>query len=172
MIGDSKFDQEIDNRWLVPYNKLLWQSINCHCNVELCMSIKYVLKYMYKGCDQAVFALQSSQLDEIADYQNARFVSSNEVAWRILNFICIHERDLALQQLAVHLENGQHVYFTEDIAMGRAIENLNSLHRVRWMTLPRLYCIWMSPNTLREVASLVAVVNKAQVWLAFQVNCI
>ena len=46
--------QEIDNRWIVPYNKYLLRSLNCHCNVELCMSIssiKYVLKYVHKGCD-------------------------------------------------------------------------------------------------------------------------
>ena len=53
-IGGSRVDQEIDNRWIVPYNKLLLRSMNCHCNVELCMSIKsikYVLKYVHKGCD-------------------------------------------------------------------------------------------------------------------------
>ena len=73
-IGGTQVDQEIDNRWIVPYNKLLLRSMNCHCNVELCMSIKsikYVLKYVHKGCDQAMFALRSSQVDEISDYQNA-----------------------------------------------------------------------------------------------------
>ena len=38
-------------------------------NVELCMSIKsikYVIKYSYKGNDKAVFALQSQ--NEISDY--------------------------------------------------------------------------------------------------------
>ena len=53
-IGGSRANQEIDNRWVVPYNKLLLRSMNCHCNVELCMSIKsikYVLKYVHKGCD-------------------------------------------------------------------------------------------------------------------------
>ncbi|XP_065918817.1 uncharacterized protein [Dysidea avara] len=52
----SRVTQEIDNRWIVPYNKLLLRSLNCHCNVELCVSIKsikYVLKYVHKGCDQA-----------------------------------------------------------------------------------------------------------------------
>ena len=115
-------DQQIDNRWIVPYNKLLLRSMNCHCNVELCMSIKsikYVLKYVHKGCDQAMFSLQSSQVDEISDYQNARYVSSNEAAWRILEFP-IHERDPPVQQFAVHLENGQRVYFTEDTAQDRA----------------------------------------------------
>ena len=121
-IGGSRVDQQIDNKWIVPYNKLLLRSMNCHCNVELCMSIKsikYVLKYVHKGCDQAMFALWSSQVDEISDYQNARYVSSNEAAWRILEFP-IHERDPPVQQLAVHLENGQRVYFTEDTALDRA----------------------------------------------------
>ena len=65
-------------------------------------SIKYFLKYVHKGCDQAMFTLQSSQVDEIADYQNARYVSSNEVTQRILEFP-IHDRDPPVQQLAVHL---------------------------------------------------------------------
>ena len=55
-----------------------------------------------------MFALRSSQVDEISDYQNARYVSSNEAAWRILEFP-IHERDPPVQQLAVHLENGHSV---------------------------------------------------------------
>ena len=94
-IGGIREDQEINNRWIVPYNKLLLWSMNCHCNVELCMlikSIKYVLKYVHKGCDQTIFSLRSSQVDEISDYQNAQYVSSNEAAWRILEFP-IHERD-------------------------------------------------------------------------------
>ena len=107
-IGGSQVDQQVDNRWIIPYNKLLLRSMNCNCNVELCMSIKsikYVLKYVHKGCDQAMFTLQSSQVDEISDYQNARYVSSNEAAWRIMEFP-IHDRDPPVQQLAVHLEYG------------------------------------------------------------------
>ena len=62
---------------------------------------------MHKRCDQAMLTLQSSQVDEIVDYQNARYVSSNEAAWWILEFP-IHDRDPPVQQLAVHLENGLH----------------------------------------------------------------
>ena len=50
-IGGFRVDQQVDNKWIVPYNKLLLRSINCHCNVELCMSIKstkYVLKMYTK----------------------------------------------------------------------------------------------------------------------------
>ena len=106
--------QEIDNRWIVPYNKYLLRSLNCHCNVELCMSIssiKYVLKYVHKGCDQATFALRSDQVDEVSEYQSAWYISSDKATWRILEF-SIHERFPAVQQLAVHLENGQRIYFT------------------------------------------------------------
>ena len=48
-VRDNQVSQEIDNRWVVPYDKYLLRSFNCHCNVELCMSIrsiKYVLKYV------------------------------------------------------------------------------------------------------------------------------
>ena len=119
----NQVSQEIDNRWVVPYNKYLLRSFNCHCNAEVCMfirSIKYVLKYVHKGCDQATFALRSDQVDEISEYQNARYISSNEAAWRILDFP-IHERFPAVQQLAMHLENGQRVYFTEDTARDQAL---------------------------------------------------
>ena len=47
-VGGIRIEQQVDNRWIVLYNKLLLQSMNCHCNLELCMSIKaikYVLKY-------------------------------------------------------------------------------------------------------------------------------
>jgi len=122
-VKGNQVSQEIDNRWVVPYNKYLLRSFNCHCNAEVCMfirSIKYVLKYVHKGCDQATFALRSDQVDEISEYQNARYISSNEAAWRILDFP-IHERFPAVQQLAMHLENGQRVYFTEDTARDQAL---------------------------------------------------
>ena len=117
-----RFAQEVDNRWVVPYNKFLLRALNCYCNVELCMlicSIKYVLKYIHKGCDQATFALRSDQVDEISEYQNARYISSHEAPWRILEYP-IHERFPPVQQLTVHLENGQRVYFTEDTARDQA----------------------------------------------------
>ena len=165
-IGGSRVDQEIDNRWVVPYNKLLFRSMNCHCNVELCMSIKYVLKYVHKGCDQAMFALRSSQVDEIADYQNARYVSSNEAAWRILEFP-IHERDPPVQQLAVHLENGQRIYFTEDTAIDRAAGDPPKTTLTEFFALcqvddfAKTLLMWMSPSTIHGVARHGAIENKA-----------
>ena len=45
-----------------------------------------------------------------------RYISSNEVIWRIFMFP-IHERKPAVIQQTVHLEIGQRVYFTEQTAL-------------------------------------------------------
>lgn len=50
--------------------------------------------------------------DEIKEFQMGRYISSNEAVWKILGFY-IHERYPSVIQLAVHLENGQRVYFNE-----------------------------------------------------------
>ena len=113
-VNGQREEREIDNKWIVPYNPWLLCQMNCHVNVELCMSIhsiKYVLKYVTKGCDQCV--------DEIQQFQQARYVGSSEATWRILD--CpLHERFPPVMQLAVHLENGQRVYFTEATVQERA----------------------------------------------------
>ncbi|KAF2893481.1 hypothetical protein ILUMI_12691 [Ignelater luminosus] len=48
-----------------------------------------------------------------------RYVSSNEAIWKIFSF-SIHERHPTVVHLAVHLENGQRVYFTAENAAQRA----------------------------------------------------
>ena len=58
---------------------------------------------------------EGRQADEVNQYQLGRYISSNESMWRILGFD-IHERHPAVVNLSVHLENGQHVYFTEETA--------------------------------------------------------
>ena len=88
--------------------------------MEHSITIRYsIIVSIYCHIDMYRRSLQSSQVYEISDYQNARYVSSNEAVWRILEFP-IHERDPPVQQLAVHLENGQRVYFTEETAIDRA----------------------------------------------------
>ncbi|XP_045456894.1 uncharacterized protein LOC123666920 [Melitaea cinxia] len=105
---------EIYNRWVVPYNKLLLKIFEAHVNVELCSfvkSIKYVTKYINKGSDQATFSLHST--NEVEQFQSGRYICSSEALWRIMSFN-IHERAPTVTHLAVHLENGQRVYFTEN----------------------------------------------------------
>lgn len=104
---------DLDNRWVVPYNPVLSRTFNAHINVELCnsvKSIKYICKYVNKGSDQAAFALENEN-DEVKLYESGRYISSSEAAWRIFSFP-IHNRYPTVFHLAVHLENGQRVYFT------------------------------------------------------------
>jgi Helitron helicase-like domain at N-terminus len=109
---------EIDNQWVVPYSPLLLKMFQAHINVEWChsvQSIKYVLKYVHKGSDQAVFQVQKEKkmMDEVEAFQLGRYISSNEAVWRILG-MPIHERYPTVVHLSVHLENGQRVYFNVD----------------------------------------------------------
>lgn len=102
----------LDNRWVVPYNPVLLKTFNSHINIEYCnsvKSIKYVCKYINKGSDQATFALENKK-DEVKIYESGRYISSTEAVWRILGFL-IHERFPTVVHLAVHLENGQRIYF-------------------------------------------------------------
>ncbi|CAL4067132.1 unnamed protein product, partial [Meganyctiphanes norvegica] len=103
----------IDNRWVVPYCPILLLILQTHINVEICSTIeaiKYLCKYINKGTDMATFNLQNTITDEITQFQFGRYICSNEAVWRILGFH-IHERHPAIQHLAVHLENGERVYF-------------------------------------------------------------
>jgi hypothetical protein len=117
-ISNSIQEIEIDNKWVVPYCPLLSRIFQAHINVAYCnsvKSIKYLCKYVNKGSDQAVFGLErdGTAVDEIKHYQLGRYISSNEAVWRILDFP-IHARYPTVVHLAVHLKNGQRVYFTED----------------------------------------------------------
>ncbi|XP_055910472.1 uncharacterized protein LOC129944836 [Eupeodes corollae] len=115
---------DIDNRWVVPYSPLLCKTYKVHINVELCSSvksIKYICKYVHTGSDKAIFPVQNvNDNNEITRYQMGRYISSNEAIWRIFTFP-IHERDPAVIHLAVHLENGQRVYFTEETVLQQAL---------------------------------------------------
>ena len=74
-------DMHIDNRWVVPYSPVLSRLINAHINVEFCnsvKSIKYICKYVNKGSDQAVFAIQDT--NEVSRHDAGRYISSSEAA--------------------------------------------------------------------------------------------
>ena len=115
----------IDNRWVIPYNPFLLRTFGCHINVEICssvLSVKYILKYINKGQDMAIFGVRDQDAnDEIKCFQAARHISTNKALWRIFSFP-IHTHHPTVQQLTVHLENGQRVYFTAENAETRAQE--------------------------------------------------
>jgi hypothetical protein len=73
----------IENRWIVPYNAVLSHAFECPINIEICSSVKaiqYICSYINKGSDQATFSIESC--DEIQSFQNGRYISSSEAAWR------------------------------------------------------------------------------------------
>ncbi|XP_074374412.1 uncharacterized protein LOC141714815 [Apium graveolens] len=52
---------ELDNQWVVPYNRDLLVKYQCHMNVEICChahSLKYLFKYYLKGHDRATVQVQ------------------------------------------------------------------------------------------------------------------
>lgn len=115
---------KINNGWIVPYSPLLTKIFNAHINAEFCKSvksIKYICNYINKGSDMAVIEISKEDEinDEITQFQLGRYISSNEAVWRILGF-SVHERFPTITHLAVHLENGQRVYFNESNAAEKA----------------------------------------------------
>ena len=82
---------DIDNRWVVPYSPLLCKTYKAHINVELCSSvksIKYIYKYIHKGSDKVIFAVQNvNDNDEVTSCQMVRYISSNELFGAFLRFL-------------------------------------------------------------------------------------
>lgn len=98
---------EADNSYVVPYNKQLLMELDCHCNVEVCGSIKaikYLKKYFQKGLSalsRTVFSSISlgatrsnvvvtssnvANYDELQSYVDGRSMCSTEAAWRLFKY--------------------------------------------------------------------------------------
>ena len=110
---------EIDNRFVVPYNPFLTVKFDAHINVELCCSVtavKYLHKYVTKGRDYARLGVQeesNANYDEITQFLNCRYISSQEAAWHIQEFP-VHGQSHVVLSLPVHLQDGQLIYFEEN----------------------------------------------------------
>ncbi|XP_060973322.1 uncharacterized protein LOC115695347 isoform X2 [Cannabis sativa] len=107
----------LDNRWVVPFNPYLLATFDCHINVEICSTVKavkYLYKYIYKGHDRVAFNLVSKtnnqQVDEIHQFQTARWIAAPEAMWRIYGFI-VNEMSPAVYSLHLHLKNQHTVTF-------------------------------------------------------------
>ncbi|KAJ8976679.1 hypothetical protein NQ317_004763 [Molorchus minor] len=92
-------DCELDNRWIVPYNRYTLLKYNCHINVE-CVSninsVKYLYKYFFKSVDMALVRIvvndrQQVNYNEIETFLNARYMAPPEAAWHILQFPLIEK---------------------------------------------------------------------------------
>lgn len=107
----TKYNQNLDNSYVVPYNRLLSLIFYALINVEYCgwnMLIKYLFKYISKGSDKTRVQITRSigesipstsnaqpEINDIRNYVEARYVCPHEAAWRIFGFD-IHQRSLAI----------------------------------------------------------------------------
>ncbi|UYV81233.1 hypothetical protein LAZ67_20000416 [Cordylochernes scorpioides] len=146
---------EVDNRWVVPYNPYLLVRFNAHINVEVCASVKsvkYLLKYVYKGHDRAEVEvsvggldMESRAHDEIKNFLDARYVSAPEAMWRMFEYR-LHAHSHTICRLAVHLANFQSVYFVEG-SEEQALENA-SRRRTTLTAWFQLNCVNVSARSL------------------------
>ncbi|KAK1369283.1 hypothetical protein POM88_035375 [Heracleum sosnowskyi] len=117
---------ELDNRFIVPYNRGLLVKYQAHINVEWCHQgklIKYMFKYVLKGPDRATMVIEkegephtndssTNNNDEIQNYLACRYLSSCEACWRIFDYP-IHYRKPVVQKLIFHLEKEQNICYNE-----------------------------------------------------------
>lgn len=125
---------QLDNRWVVPFNKILSKLFNCHINVEICTSVssvKYLYKYVYKGHDAAFAEFHDVNFDEITNFVNARYVSASEAIWRIYGFD-LHEEYPTIQRLTVHLPEQQVITFDEQKELEETLEKNTNTTLTEW----------------------------------------
>lgn len=110
----------LDNTWVIPYNPYLLSMFDCHINVEICSTIKaikYLYKYIYKGHDKIIYRLSITQdnqdIDEIEQFQSARWISPPEGIWRIYGFP-LYSMSPTVISLQLHLNGCQMVSFKKN----------------------------------------------------------
>ena len=135
----------IDNSVVVPHNVWLCTKYNAHVNVEICSSVgsvKYVYKYVYKGCDRSEVALQPGDaenppdIDEIQNYVDARYYSACEALWRIFQFL-LHQHSPKIYRLQVHLDAQHTVRFNHDADLQHVLEQNQDSCLMGWFKLNR-----------------------------------
>ncbi|KAH9093557.1 hypothetical protein Ae201684P_016184 [Aphanomyces euteiches] len=94
---------EYTNQYVIPYCPTLSAMFDCHINVEACTSISAV-KYL------------NNKLDEIQQYQDARYVSCCEALTRNFTFE-MFKRSHAVENLEIHWEGEQVVCIPTDRPM-------------------------------------------------------
>ncbi|XP_009622040.1 uncharacterized protein [Nicotiana tomentosiformis] len=122
-------EQFLDNSWVVPYNPFLLGKFSCHMNIEICSDIKvvkYLYKYICKGHDKISFSVhdndKDTEIDEIKEYQSARWVSPPEATWRLFGFP-ISEMTPSAYHLQLHLDGQQYISFKSTESINAILKN-------------------------------------------------
>ncbi|KAI3636479.1 hypothetical protein MIR68_005831 [Amoeboaphelidium protococcarum] len=131
----------INNQWVVPYNPYLTAKYDCHINVEFVGNqamMKYLYKYVHKGPDAALAELDR---DEITEYLNSRYISTQEAVWRLFSFdICVHYPDV--MKLNIYLPDSRFAANSELVAYfnyNATAEPDNPCHRMLYVNFPTLF---------------------------------
>lgn len=126
---------DLDNRWVVPYNRDLLVKYQCHMNIEICCharSLKYLFKYCLKGHDMATVEVRGRRvskhgsseadcIDEIQAYFDGRYVCGAEASYRIFGFP-IHHRTLSVERLPFHLPGLKNCTFREGEDLSKVVD--------------------------------------------------
>ncbi|XP_076951018.1 uncharacterized protein LOC143624180 [Bidens hawaiensis] len=144
----------LDNRSVVPYNKILLRKYQAHINVEWCNqegSIKYLFKYINKGPDRAIISLvqnntddnEDPQVDEIKAFYDCRYLSACEAAWRIFAFD-VHYRVPAVTRIPFHLPGQKQVIYGPEEGIDDVLTKTSNL--------VSMFTGWMEANKNYEHA--------------------
>jgi hypothetical protein len=102
-----------ESAWIASYIPALLLLLRCHINVDVCFTaniVLYLYKYLFKGADTTRFEIVStvdpSPRREIDDFQIARYFSSSEATWRILNYNITNTQP-SVTAYAIHLPDKQ-----------------------------------------------------------------
>ncbi|KAK9056489.1 hypothetical protein SSX86_023850 [Deinandra increscens subsp. villosa] len=148
----EKSGVELDNRSVVPYNKVLLKKFQAHINVEWCNqagSIKYLFKYINKGPDRATvtFVKNNSEnsddqkaIDEIEEFYDCRYLSACEASWRIFAYD-VHYRTPSVMRLPFHLPGQQQIVYGADDDMEDVLDkpSVASSMFLSWMECNQNY---------------------------------
>ncbi|XP_074374279.1 uncharacterized protein LOC141714673 [Apium graveolens] len=132
----------LDNQYVVPYNRDLLLRFQCHINLEICnslRSLKYLFKYCLKGHDTATMLLKKKSnksgseqtarsvknLDEVKNFLDGRYVCASETSWRIFGFD-IHHRSLSVERLPIHLPSQKYLNFQSSADLENMCNNATS----------------------------------------------
>ncbi|XP_074326495.1 uncharacterized protein LOC141664440 [Apium graveolens] len=131
-ISVNVHNADLDNQWVVPYNRDLWVKYQCHMNVEICCharSLKYLFKYCFKGHDRAIVQVNKKKrkkngdlsddvVDEINSFFYGCYLCGAESAWRIFGFP-IHCRTISVERLPFHLPNQKNCTFRANESLAK-----------------------------------------------------
>ncbi|CAN1120468.1 hypothetical protein LINPERHAP2_LOCUS212 [Linum perenne] len=165
---------QLDNRYVVPYNRYLLLRFDAHINVEFCnksRAIKYLFKYINKPPDRTMSVVTGDHnpsnevapnTDEIKAFIDCRYLTAGEACWRLFKFD-LYSNYPAVVRLSYHLPNKQTVNANSSI--GELLESESALTSMflGWMN-KNMICPQARQYTYVEFPQHYTWISKEKVW--------